>query len=92
MKSAAQAALVVSLVLNGALTLLAWQATNYETESKTKIAKLESDVRSYSGKYLDLQERMDEQREAAEGKASMAVWELEQCRSEKNALPPLPKK
>lgn len=51
--------LYVALLLLGGAAVLLQQAWNREADHDAKVKKLEADVRTYAGKYLDLQEAND---------------------------------
>lgn len=71
------------LLAIGALAVIAGQQVRERSAQQERIGKLEADVRTYAGRYLDLQESRDEEREAIESAASVTAYELAECRKAK---------
>ena len=67
-------------MLLGATAFVAYTATQKATEATAHVKKLEADVRTYAGKYLDLQEQGDEAASDARLALSAAQYELSQVK------------
>jgi hypothetical protein len=73
------ATLTLSLIL-GMVLMAQHYSTDALSAANERIKKLEGDVRTYSGKYLDLQEARNEELEAAQQGHAMEMY------AAKNAL------
>lgn len=78
---------VITLVLAAALgvsSYISWSEVSGAAIKDERIKKLEADVRTYAGKYLDAMEMTDEKVETARAEKSMELWTaqqaLEKCR------------
>jgi hypothetical protein len=78
------ATLTLALIL-GMVLMAHHFATDELSVAQTRIKKLEGDVRTYSGKFLDLQESRNEELEAAQQGHAMEMYEaknaLEACQA-----------
>lgn len=80
MQKAELVVLSTLMFANGVLSVVAWQATSDNIDSDTRIHKLEADVRTYSGKVYDLQERYDMDIAEHTDIISTLQFQLEACR------------
>jgi hypothetical protein len=75
----ASVALGASLVVNGVLALAAGIFYFDNADHSVREKKLEADVRTYAGKFLDLQQRVDEDEHESKNALEFLRYQLEQC-------------
>lgn len=66
----------------GVTSVLLYQAWGREATHAERVKKLEADVRTYAGKYLDLQEQGSDELDSARSDLSMAKWRLEESQKD----------
>ena len=71
------------LFLNGLLSAAAYVASAKASEADEKLRKAEAQARTYAGKFLDLQERAEEDKGELNSSITMLQWQLSQCRGGK---------
>lgn len=78
-----KAAVCALLLAIGALSMLVALDQADAAKQRERIQKLEADVRTYAGKYLDLQEGIEDEIQQLRSAAELASYELSECRKEK---------
>ncbi len=73
-------AIAILLLVVGALATIAVIGISNEVQHAERIRKLEADVRTYAGRYLDQQEVFEEERQVFRSAASVAEYQLADCR------------
>ena len=51
--------------------------------AEDRLKKAEADARTYAGRFLDLQERVEEDKGELNSSITMLQWQLEQCKEAK---------
>lgn len=69
-------------VVGALVAVLSIEANDGKRQAE-RIHKLEADVRTYAGKYLDLQESLEDERESVRNAVEVAQYELAECRKGK---------
>lgn len=72
-------ALGVSLVANGVMAVFTSLYVVSDQSHQEREKKLEADVRKYAGKYLDIQETVQDNEDRLKAESTMLKFQLEEC-------------
>ena len=71
------------LFVCGLLFTATYLASAKAADAEDRLKKAEADARTYAGRFLDLQERVEEDKGELNSSITMLQWQLEQCQSKK---------